>query len=244
MDTRTENCCPDTDDGCALRDSGFKIGRHPHRKSIQFEPIAAQAFLQATQFGKTGTLQGDVSGSFRDSHEPPQPQAGQAHNLACKCWNVCRIDPPFVLLTADVNLDANLKRIPVHTAGPRQPFRNLESVYRMHPIEIEGDISSLVALNGTDEVPFNIPARFLRYEFRDFFHAFLHITLAEGTLSGVCCGANRAGRERLAHSKQFDVIGIASGSSRSRGNSQLHALQVGENCCHNGPTNLPESIAP
>ena len=68
---------------------------------------------------------------------------------------------------------------------------------------------------------------------RDFLQRLLHIIFAELALSGGMRGAHLGRSKGLAHRKQGDFAGIASGRARRRGNSRPYGLQVTLDCGHN-----------
>jgi hypothetical protein len=61
-----------------------------------------------------------------------------------------------------------------------QPHGELLAIDRVDPVEVLRDGARLVALQGADEMPFELEMG----KRRDFFNGFLHVALSESRLTG------------------------------------------------------------
>ena len=112
----------------------------------------------------------------------------------------------------------------------RQAFRNFGAVDAVHPGEIFRDLARLVALNRSDEVPFQAgrPG-----EGRNFFEGFLHVVFAKNAQSARMRGGHRVRAERFADGDESDAAGIASAGAGCLGDALSYGLQVDPDCGHN-----------
>ena len=97
----------------------------------------------------------------------------------------------------------------------------------LHPIEALARRRRLVALQRSDEMPFDVGQVGER---GDFSAPFLHVVLAEDPLSQRVDRANRLGRKRLGNGRRGHVVGsrpAAWNASAMRAVTDCHALLVG-----------------
>ena len=87
-------------------------------------------------------------------------------------------DAGLGLLAGGVYLDEHVQRGQQCRALLRQPLCNFFTVDGLHPLETLGHNPSLVALERTDQVPFE------RRHCSHLFNRFLHIVFAESCLPG------------------------------------------------------------
>src|SRR5689334_14707240 len=66
---------------CAFSDGIIQIFRHPHGERVEFVSILLEPIEQFPQHVELAALQGRGSREFRDGHQAPQFQAGQANNV-------------------------------------------------------------------------------------------------------------------------------------------------------------------
>ncbi len=86
----------------------------------------------------------------------------------------------FRVFIADVDLQADLQRRQMVRSLLGKPFRNLEPVDGMHPLEGFGHRVRLVALQGADEVPLEVRPS----DLADLVRAFLHVVFTKSLLPG------------------------------------------------------------
>jgi hypothetical protein len=128
----------------------------------------------------------------------------------------------LALFTADIDLDAHIERRQLRVALRGQAFGDLQPIDAMHPVEGIGHRPRLIALQRTDEVPFQLQAGKLG----DLVHAFLHIVLAKRALAGRGSVTHGLRRPGLAHRKQSDRGGIAPHGLRRACDALAHGLHV------------------
>jgi hypothetical protein len=93
----------------------------------------------------------------------------------------------------------------------------------MHPCEVLGHRPCLVALQGTDEVPFKPGSA----NSEGFFERFLHVVFAEGALPCRNRFAHAGSRPGLGHREQLHRLRRTPGGKAGGGNACTHGLQVG-----------------
>jgi hypothetical protein len=89
----------------------------------------------------------------RDRHQAPQPQSGQPFDRDRERCCRLRCDAALARLAADVHLEQYVERAQRVRPLLGQALRDLQSIDRLHPVELLGDRARLVALDGPDEVP-------------------------------------------------------------------------------------------
>src|SRR5437762_3819006 len=97
----------------------------------------------------------------------------------------------------------------------------------MHPGKALGGDARLVALQWTDQVPFEPRQRVHLLE------RFLHIVLAEGLMARGARFLDARHRLALRHRQQCHRNGVPAGGSRGAGDACCYNLQVVGYCCHN-----------
>ena len=103
-----------------------------------------------------------------------------------------------------------------------QALGDLESVHAVHPVEVLGHQSGLVALNGADAMPLQRQV----VQGSDFVDRFLDVVFAKG---GLPCGmglAHGIGPPGFGHGQQLHAVGCAPCGLASGLNLRTHAGNV------------------
>ena len=106
----------------------------------------------------------------------------------------------------------------------------MQTVYAVYPGKMLRNLSGLVALQGADEMPFQVKI----VQRCNFLDAFLCVIFAKLTLTRLCRLAYPFGMAGLAHRQQQYLCYISSAFIGRYGNALSYGLQVGADCCHNG----------
>ena len=107
-----------------------------------------------------------------------------------------------------------------------KPLRDFFAIDRMHPVEVFGNRSRLVALDRSDEMPFQCQIRTFRTDSVHFIQRLLQIIFAKRGLPGLGRSDHRIRIEGLRYGQQVDAVNIALRAVRSVGNPLTHSLQV------------------
>ena len=104
-----------------------------------------------------------------------------------------------------------------------KPLGDLESVDRVNPLESFCDKARLIALQGADEVPFQIR----KGCFTNLVYTFLHIVLAKRLLTGARSLLNVRSRPGLGDGQKRDLFGLPPTAPRGFADTRENGLQVG-----------------
>src|SRR5690606_31420895 len=129
---------------------------------------------------------------------------------------------------ADIHLHTDLQGRQMFRALRRKTLGDLETVYRVDPGEVLRHLACLVALQGADEMPFEIEIG----QRLDLGHAFLHVVLAEGALAAARRLTHIGGRPGLGNGQETRLLWRPPDSLAGCGNARMYGLQVGGNRCH------------
>ena len=174
-----------------------------------------------------------VRGRLGDAHDAPQPQPGQRGDHRRQRQRLVRSHAGLGRFPADVDLDADRQRRPVRGTRRGERAGDLLAVHRLHPVEALGGELRLVALQGTDQVPFDVREAGQRFDLRD---RLLHVILAEAALSGRPGRRDRRRGESLADREQRDRRRIAPGRPRRGIDALAGCLQAFLQVAHNQMT--------
>jgi hypothetical protein len=219
--TRAEDRSPDPHERRAFRDRILEIGRHSHRQRVHFQSGVAASLEAFAQMPESRAPHRDVRRGLGDAHDAAQPQPGIAATLVAKLTarsgSIPLFDASPLTLTWMQTSSGGIPSLRV--AASRVAI--FSPVNRLHPVERRCGKPSLVALQGSDQVPANIrqiaQARHLR-------RTLLHVVFAEIALSERMHRPDGSGRKRLAHRDEPHAVGLACGCFGRTRNSRAHGL--------------------
>jgi len=206
---------------------------HAHGQSVDGEASGAQGFRQLAQATERRALRGEIVAGFRNRHQAAQTQSGQGGDGLAQGQGFVRAAAAFAGFARDIDLNADLQRRQPGRALSRQALGDLQPVDGMHPGEMFGDDPGLVALQGADEMPFEIAVAMAVKSGNNLGCAFLCVTFAKGALPGGRGGEHAIDRPGLAHRQQPDAFRGPPGAPASIGDTGENGLQVGGDCAHN-----------
>ncbi|MCY1415482.1 hypothetical protein D9M71_309660 [compost metagenome] len=172
---------------------------HAHGKCVEWQ---IQAGLQALHGRKRGVLGGAIFSRLRDGHQPAQRQARQGADGTGQGRQVGRGAAGLAGFTADVDLNADIQGRQIGRTLFGQALCDFQTIHGMHPVEVLGDSTSLVRLNGADEVPDQGQVG----QFELLAQRFLKVVLAKVAQAGGVGFTQVLSGFGLAHSQQLDAV--------------------------------------
>ena len=197
--------------------------RHAHRKCIQYQAFAIEPLAQLPQQGEAAALQAAVVAWLGNRHQAAQAQPGQCRDSVRQGRQIIWRAAALGGFCGNIHLDAYLKCRQFLRALGCQAFGNFQAIHRMHPGEVLRYLPCLVALQRPDEMPLEAGVG----QFRCLVAGFLHIVLAERTLSDRGCLAHAGRRPGLGNGQQLHGFRLAPGGNAGSGDACTHSLQVG-----------------
>jgi hypothetical protein len=214
-------------------DGSAHVGRHAHRQRVERNALGAQLIIEFTQHAEGRALLVEIVFRLGDGHQAAQDEARQrGHGMGQRC-GVGGQHATFAGLPAGIDLDAGLHGVQALRPLFAQALRNLLAFNRVHPIEVFGYKTRLIALDWSDEVPLQRRAATHFCQLVDLVHALLHIVFTKSTLSRQHCLENCLRREGLGHGQQLHFVGCAPRFACGNVNCFSNNLQVVGYCGHN-----------
>ena len=219
----------------------LQIGGHAHRQGVDVQALALQPSQQFAQSRVREALRGHIDRRRRHGHQTAQPHPRQGGHRARHGQHLIDGQAALAGLTADVDLQAQLKRRQAGRALLAQALGDLQAIDGVDPVKGCGHGTGLVALQRPDQVPLEALAQIGQRG--DLVERFLHVVLTEASLPRIEGGPHGLGRERFAHRQQRDAFHGPVGERTGRSDALPHFLYVFSDRRHNLCQYLPITAA-